>query len=109
QVGLRKVDPALVSEAAVLAGRGNDASAIEAAVIALVRAIAAHPRELVLMFDDAHHLRDPRVASAAQLLLDYGPANLLCALSTRRVPALALGRLRDQGQLIELGMDDLRF
>lgn len=109
QVGLRKVDPALVSEAAVLAGRGNDASAIEAAVIALVRAIAAHPRELVLMFDDAHHLRDPRVASATQLLLDYGPANLLCALSTRRTPALALGRLRDQGQLIELGMDDLRF
>ncbi|MGY6270984.1 LuxR C-terminal-related transcriptional regulator [Achromobacter denitrificans] len=109
QTGLRKVDPALVSEAAVLAGRGSDASAIEAAVIALVRAIAAHPRELVLMLDDAHHLRDPRVAGAAQMLLDYGPANLLCALSTRRPPVLALGRLRDQGQLTELGMDELRF
>ncbi|ASC67131.1 hypothetical protein B9P52_23895 [Achromobacter denitrificans] len=109
QTGLRKVDPALVSEAAVLAGRGNDASAIEAAVIALVRAIAAHPRGLVLMFDDAHYLRDPRVTRAAQLLLDYGPANLQCALSTRRPSALALGRLRDQGQLTELGMEELRF
>jgi len=106
--GLRKVDLALVSEAAVLGGRGG-ASAIEAAVIALVRTIAAHPRELVVVFDDAHYLRDPRVMSATQLLLDYGPANLQCVLATRRVSPLALGRLRAQCQLAELGMEDLRL
>jgi len=107
--GLVRVDPALVREAAVLAGRGSADEAIEGLVISLVRAIAAHRRELVIVFDDAHHLRDAQVVKVLQLMLDYGPENLQCALATRGALAVALGRLRAQQQLAELGVEDLRF
>lgn len=109
QLGLRKVDPALVSEAVVFASRGSDETTIEATVIALIQAIAAHPRELILIFDDAHHLKSPHVVRATQMLLDYSPTNLQCAMATRRSLPLSLGRLRDQQLLTELDMEALRF
>lgn len=106
---LKKVDPGLVKDAAVLASRSSQEGAIEALVISLVRAIAAHPRELVIILDDAHHLWHAGVLKGMQLLLEYGPGNLQCALATRSVPAVALGRLRAQQQLLELGLEELRF
>ena len=71
-----QVAPAATQEAAAYAGRGVDSEAMERALIALVRGIAAHPRELVLVLDDLHHLTDPRIHEALQWLLDYAPANL---------------------------------
>jgi len=106
---LAELDPVLVKEAVALAGRGGDEAAIEALAISLLRAIASHHRELVLIFDDAHALHDTRVWKGLQMLLDYGPANLQCAFSTRSVLPLALGRLRAQDQLLELDMEALRF
>ncbi|HSW20552.1 MAG TPA: LuxR C-terminal-related transcriptional regulator [Ramlibacter sp.] len=107
--GLASADASLVREAAVLAGRGSEADAAEATAIALVRAMGAHRRSLALVFDDAHHLRNAHVLAALQLLLDHGPPNLLCAFASREDLPLALGRLRAHGQVLELGLDDLRF
>ncbi|WP_420873868.1 hypothetical protein [Paraburkholderia azotifigens] len=106
---LTQVDPALTCEAALLGGRGSDAEAVERTLIALVSAIASYPNDLMLILDDFHLVADNRVHEAFQWLLDYAPPNLHLALATRTTPSLSLGRLRDQGLLLELDMRDLRF
>ncbi|MEM5369563.1 LuxR C-terminal-related transcriptional regulator [Paraburkholderia azotifigens] len=106
---LTQVDPALTREAALLGGRGSDAEAVERTLIALVSAIASYPNDLMLILDDFHLVADNRVHEAFQWLLDYAPPNLHLALATRTTPSLSLGRLRDQGLLLELDMRDLRF
>lgn len=107
---LARVDPAIVREAALLNGLGADRNAIERIVIALVHGLATHGRELVLVLDDLHLVRNPLILDGMlQFLIDYAPANFHLAIATRRPPPLALGRLHAQGQLLELGAADLRF
>lgn len=106
---LAQVDPDISREAAELAGRGVDDEAVERMVITLVRRIARHPRELVLVLDDLQHLRDARIHAALQWLLDYAPANLHLAVASRSTVPLSLARLRDKGAVLELDMRELRF
>lgn len=104
-----RVDPAIVREATLLEGFGIDQDGVERAVIALVRGIVGHRRELVIALDDLHHLNHPRIVEALQWLLDYAPANLHLALASRGPVPLALDRLRAQDMTLELNLGDLRF
>ncbi|SAL20524.1 ATP-dependent transcription regulator LuxR [Caballeronia peredens] len=106
---LAQVDESICREAALLGGRGTDDEAVERTVIALVNGIANHPADVVLVLDDVHRLIDARDYEALQWLLDYAPPNLHIALLSRTILPLALGRLRDQGLVLELDMRDLRF
>jgi LuxR family maltose regulon positive regulatory protein len=106
---LAKIDPELTRDAAQLAGRGIDSEAVERTIIALVRAIAVHPRELVLILDDLHAVTDRGILEALQLLLDYAPDNLHLACVSRSGMPVSLARLRNQGLVLELDLRDLRF
>ncbi|WP_454712427.1 LuxR C-terminal-related transcriptional regulator [Cupriavidus nantongensis] len=106
---LADVSPAITRDAMLLADRGLEAEDIERTIIALVRGIAARPRELTLVLDDLHHACDARIRDALQWLVDYAPANLHLVLVSRSAVALSLGRLRDQDLLLELDQRDLRF
>lgn len=106
---LAQVDPTICREAALLGGRGMDDEAVERTVIALVRGVASHPSDLVLILDDVHHLTNGRNHEALQWLLDYAPANLHIVFVSRTTLPLSFGRLRDQGLVLELDMRDLRF
>lgn len=106
---IAEVDPAIVREAALLGAGGADNDAVERLAISLVRGIAAHPRELVLVLDDLHHLTDPAIQDALQWLLDYAPPRLHIALASRGTVRLSLDRLRSQAQTLELGLRELRF
>lgn len=101
--------PGATLGAADYAGRGVDSEAVERALISLVRAIAGHPRELVLILDDVQHLTDVRIHEALQWLLDYAPANLHLVFASRSVLPLSLERLRAQGDIVEFHAQDLRF
>lgn len=103
------VDPAIVREAALLTGREGGENGIEHWAITLVQGIARHPRELVLMLDDLHHVEDERIFEVLQWLLEYAPPHLRFAFSSRSALPLSLERLRSQGMLTELDMRDLRF
>lgn len=104
-----EVDPAIVRETALLIGRDTDAAAIEHWVISLVQGLARYRREIVVMLDDLHHIDDARIYQALQWLLDYVPAHVHLALSSRSALPLSLERLRSQGKLTEVDMRDLRF
>ncbi|WP_250527547.1 LuxR C-terminal-related transcriptional regulator [Caballeronia sp. GAWG2-1] len=106
---LAHVDPAISREAGLLGGRGLDDEAVERTVIALVRGIAGHPGDVVLVLDDLHHLANARSHEALQWLLDYAPPNLHLVLVSRGSVPLSLGRTRDEGLVLELDMRDLRF
>ncbi|HMN81927.1 MAG TPA: LuxR C-terminal-related transcriptional regulator [Burkholderiaceae bacterium] len=106
---IAQVEPAIVGDASLLAGRALDEPAIEYLVIALVRGIAAHRRELVLMVDDLQYLDDPGVTLALQRLLDYAPANLHLVFASRSAPRFSLARLRSQQLAAEFNLRDLLF
>ena len=64
----------------------------------------------VIIIDDAHRVRDPRVFDLLRLLLDSLPApHWGLALSTRTVPDLPFARWRAQDEVAELRLEDLRF
>ncbi|WP_349604818.1 LuxR C-terminal-related transcriptional regulator [Cupriavidus sp. DF5525] len=104
-----EVDPTAASEAARVVGADCGEAAIELWVIILVRALAQRQRKLVLMIDDLHHIADTRILQALQWLLDYAPAPLHLAFSSRSAIELSMERLRLQGTLAEFDMRDLRF
>ena len=106
---IAEVDPALVREAAELVGAVLDADGAERLVIALVRRIAEHGREFVLVLDDLQQLHDPAPLQTLQWLLDYAPPNLHLMFGTRGAARLQLDDLRAQGQLLEIELRELRF
>ncbi|MGJ7509809.1 LuxR C-terminal-related transcriptional regulator [Variovorax sp. GT1P44] len=106
-----RIDPALVGEAARSRNPTieSDPDGIERLAISLVRGIAAHPRDLLLVLDDVHHLTHPAIQDALQWLLDYAPPNLHIVLASRGAVRLSLDRLRSQSQTLELDQRDLRL
>jgi LuxR family maltose regulon positive regulatory protein len=104
-----QVDPAISEVASQLAGRGVDSEAIERTLIALVRSIAARPREIMLVLDDLHLLTEAASRWALQWLLDQAPRNLHFVLVCRGTAPVSLARLRDQQTVFELDFQDLRF
>jgi LuxR family maltose regulon positive regulatory protein len=106
---LNRVDPALSREASFVYNRNGGGRSPEPAAIAVVRALTAHPRDIVLVIDDYHLIQDERVHSFFQILLDLAPPNLHLLIASRSTPPVSLARLRDQGELLEIGFSDLRF
>lgn len=103
------IDAEIVRDAASLVGDGSDASAIEHWVVTLIEAIAAQPRDLVLILDDAHLLEDARIWQTLQWLFDYAPPHLHIVLCSRAALPLSLARLDSQGLVATLDLRDLRF
>ncbi|WP_244315053.1 LuxR C-terminal-related transcriptional regulator [Paraburkholderia unamae] len=104
-----RVDAAISREATLLEDFGMDQDGVERTVIALVRGIVSHRRELVIALDDLHHLTDPRILEALQWLVDYAPANLHLAFASRGPIPLSMDRLRAHDMTLELNMGDLRL
>jgi LuxR family maltose regulon positive regulatory protein len=68
--------------------------------------VADRPGSLVLV-DDVHVLRSPAALAAFERLLRQAAHGVTVAFAARRVPRLPLARLRAEGRLLELGVDDL--
>jgi LuxR family maltose regulon positive regulatory protein len=103
------VDPALPQEAGIILNRDPEVDAADRIAIPLLAALARHAQPLVLAVDDYHLLEDPRAHQLMQTLLDFAPDALHVLITSRSVPSLALGPLRDAGALVELDFSDLRF
>jgi LuxR family transcriptional regulator, maltose regulon positive regulatory protein len=76
---------------------------------ALLNAVAASPREVVLVLDDYHLITTPEIHEGIAALLEHPPAQLHLYLAARSEPPLPLARLRAYNQVNEIRADDLRF
>jgi LuxR family maltose regulon positive regulatory protein len=75
----------------------------------VINTLARCERRVVLVLDDAHVITSPVAQQVLQTLLDRLPECVGLILTSRAQPALALGRLRATGSLVELRADELRF
>lgn len=104
---LQTVEPGLRAD--LLAGlQGPHALPLPAVLTHVVNGLAA-VRPLLLVWDDYHVLRDPRVHEAAVFLLNHRPAGLRLVVIARADPPWPLARLRACQEVAELRAQDLRF
>ncbi|MGP7995787.1 MAG: LuxR C-terminal-related transcriptional regulator [Streptosporangiaceae bacterium] len=75
----------------------------------LINALAALPGELVLVLDDYHLIRDRDCLEQTASFLVHLPVTVQLVVITRATPALPLARLRAGGDMVEIGMRELRF
>jgi len=67
----------------------------------------AHP--VLLVLDDYHRLQNPAVHEILGAALEYSADNVHWLILSRQTLPISLGRLRLQGQLLELTVEDLRL
>jgi LuxR family maltose regulon positive regulatory protein len=75
----------------------------------LLNDVAALSDPLILVLDDFEAVQSQEVLDALAFLIEHQPPNLHHVICSRAEPRLPLARLRARGQLVEIGVDDLRF
>lgn len=75
----------------------------------ILESLVDEPRPFVLFFDDFELIHSQPVLDTVHGLLEQMAPGQLLVVGTRTVPNLGMGRLRVQGQLLEVGAEDLRF
>ena len=105
---LQTVDPEIgVSALATIRTRG--VGLVSVGLPLLINDLAALERELVLVLDDYHLIRESRIHDSVEALIDNLPGTTHLAVATRIDPPLPLGRYRAQGYLTEIRAPDLSF
>jgi LuxR family transcriptional regulator, maltose regulon positive regulatory protein len=73
----------------------------------LSSALATRTRPFVLVLDDLDRLAEPLVMDAVSTIAGSVPEGSALALAARTVPDVGLPRLRADGRLLEVGIEDL--
>lgn len=75
----------------------------------IINDISSLSEKIILILDDFHFIHNSQVVDAVKYLLEYQPSNLHLVIITREDPSLPLPRLRVQGKVTEIRMEDLCF
>ena len=81
----------------------------QGAFTVLLNQLEEIPFDFLLVLDDYHLIEDQTIHQAMDFLISYLPSKMHLVIVSRSDPPLHLARLRGQGQLLEVRMDDLRF
>ncbi|NWL81147.1 helix-turn-helix transcriptional regulator [Pseudomonas taiwanensis] len=76
---------------------------------ALLRQVGGFKRPFAILLDDFESLDSPQALAFIQQLLSALPSHGRLAIASRINPELGLGRMRIQGQVLEIDTDALRF
>jgi LuxR family transcriptional regulator, maltose regulon positive regulatory protein len=98
-----------VTDAAILPTHQMQQAQVEDILGNVIRGMVDRKRELILILDDYHNIKNKEVHAALEYLLAHAPPCLHLILLTRSDPPLELAYQRVAGQLVELRMDQLRF
>ncbi len=82
---------------------------LRATATSIINATEKTNRHVVLLIDDLHAVSNPDVLSLIGLLANSGSQKLHLLLSSRTQPNIRLAKLRALGEVLELGLRDLRF
>ena len=81
----------------------------ESAIITLIESLTSHPKNVVLVCDDYHHIQTSAIHDMVGFLLDHLPSQMHLVLATRSDPPLPLSKLRSRQQMTELRSSELGF
>jgi LuxR family transcriptional regulator, maltose regulon positive regulatory protein len=84
-------------------------SDLGAAVFELLNRLRAHAGPFALFLDDFEVIHEPGVQSLVREVIDALPRQAHLVIGSRSLPELRLGRLRAQGDLLEIDAAQLRF
>lgn len=104
-VALDRLEVIDASVFAAIASPG--ASNPERIVRRLGRAMATREHPFVLVLDDLDRCGEPLALDAVATLTNHLPAGSVMAIAARTVPDVRLPRLRAEGRLTEIGVEDL--
>jgi LuxR family transcriptional regulator, maltose regulon positive regulatory protein len=74
----------------------------------LVNTLELESQSLYLFVDGVHLLAPAPLATLCRFI-DHAPATVRFIVASRVIPEMPLARMRARGQLLELGVDDLKF
>ncbi|MBI5921145.1 MAG: hypothetical protein HY847_05800 [Betaproteobacteria bacterium] len=75
----------------------------------LIEQIGGLTRPFVFFLDDFERIQNPEIHSLLRQILDVLPIGARIVLGTRKAPDIGLARLHAHGQMLEFGVDALRF
>jgi len=78
-------------------------------ITSLINDLAALPHPVLLVLDDYHFIRNPVIQQAMAFWLEHASPQFHLLITSREEPPLPLARFRMRGQLVEIGLQDLRF
>lgn len=87
----------------------DGATAVDAATTALLAAIEQHDQPVTIVLDDFQVIENESILQSLSDLLRHPVDGLQIVVTSRRDLALPVGRLRGQGRLAELRIDQLAF
>lgn len=97
------------TEASTQSARGGVGQTASEAAFGIVARLSENPSAFALFIDDFEKLHESSVLSLIREVVEHLPAHGQIIVGSRRMPELGLGRLRARGQLLEVGISDLRF
>ena len=106
------------STSLILPGFGDDyrrpldvvgAAAVADVVPLVVNELAGADRPITIFLDDVHLLTDDRTRRSLTQFLELLPANVRVVMAGRGAAPVPLGRLRLQGDLLEIGQRELQM
>jgi len=105
---LRSLDPS-AGKLSLPMLRAPRVSVVDDVLPALCNELMASARQVVLVLDDYHLIKNPEIDEGLSFFLQHLPRALELVLSSRSEPALPLARLRARGELAEIDAQQLRF
>ncbi|MFM7172353.1 MAG: AAA family ATPase [Caldilinea sp.] len=101
--------PLMPALAALIASSLNQ-NRLQAALQSLLFGMEQMALPLLVVLDDFHHIRSPAVQQLVAAAVERSPAACRWMVLTRHVPpARLIGKLRVQGELLEVNTDELRL
>lgn len=98
------LERAVTPAAAPLATPGGERGVLE-----LIERISASTQPFVLFLDEFEAIQSSAVLDVIRQILEHMPPAWQLVIGSRITPGLGLARLRARGQLVEIGLGQLRF
>jgi LuxR family maltose regulon positive regulatory protein len=102
--GLLRAAPRFKHNGAALA---RSLGSLEMTLARMTEAMRSVETELALFFDDWHVIHNEDVQGALRWFIHRGPETMRICIATRTPAPLRLGKLRLEGQVLDIGVDDL--
>lgn len=82
---------------------------VNSLITGIINEIYERCEPFALILDDFHWIENESVIDALRYLINHQPPQLHLVITTRSDPPLPCSRFLAKGEMIELGIDDLRF